>query len=113
MVSVCLCYGVEWGQVSSLLELYRSTLSIELNNLLLATFSRDTRRRPAANDLLKYPFVVANGAAAEANAAESQAAQRSTPLTRSIRGVLMPNQVSAIEDAADHTLACQAIGILS
>jgi len=90
-----------------------STLSIELNNLLLATFSRDTRRRPAANDLLKYPFVVANGAAAEANAAESQAAQRSTPLTRSIRGVLMPNQVSAIEDAADHTLACQAIGILS
>jgi len=89
-----------------------SMLSIELNNLLLATFSRDTNRRPAANDLLRYPFVVANGAAAEANAAESRAALRSTPLARSMRAA-MPNQVSTIEDAADHTLACQAIGILS
>lgn len=87
-------------------------LSIELNNLLLATFSRDTNRRPAANDLLRYPFVVANGAAAEANAAESRAALRSTPLAPSMRAA-MPNQVSTIEDAADHTLACQAIGILS
>jgi len=100
-----------------------SALSDHLRNLLLATFSRDMNNRPTANQLLEYPFVVANGASAEAIAAGAQGLlerqnappevpqRESTPLRAGVPFATM-DQIHSVEEAADQTLARQATGLL-
>lgn len=98
-----------------------STLSRDLHHLLLATFSRDARRRPTASELLWHPFVVANSAAADANASASRGYRGKLEANRELVKPLLPGepetntvqQISAIEEAADQTLARQATGLLS
>lgn len=87
-------------------------LSSDLETLLLATFSRDTRKRPTASELLRHPFVEAYSVATEAIAAGTQSLlERSTASQKNVQ-CNSTSHVSNVEEAADRTLACQATGLL-
>jgi len=93
-------------------------LSRDLHSLLMSTFSRDIGMRPTADELLLHPFVLAHGASAEAVAAghqghlERQNAPPIVPQREATTLALKVRQFSTVEEAADQTLARQAIGLL-
>ena len=93
-------------------------MSRDLHSLLMSTFSRDIGMRPTADELLLHPFVLAHGASAEAVAAghqghlERQNAPPIVPQREATTLALKVRQFSTVEEAADQTLARQAIGLL-
>jgi len=96
------------------------TLSKALKDLLLATFSRDTNKRPTAGRLLAHPFVTKHKAATVAIAAGALSLPQNKPLSApppitltasEVRYIEM-RQKSNVEEAADRTLACQTTGLL-
>ena len=88
----------------------------------MATFSRDIDRRPTACELLRYMFVVANSAAAEAIAAGNRGFLErrnappvvAQPAVRHLTGLpsVEIKEIRTVEEAADQTLARQATGLL-